>query len=200
MVRDLLDLFDAALHTTAAGELADVRLTLDPGSVTLAESLAMEEQKTSAYSFTLPLRAGAVLAGADAATTTRLGEVGRAMGLAFQLVDDLIGVFGDPDRSGKSATCDLRTRKQTPLIVHARSTPAWDEIRGYVGRELGDDELDDVRALLTSSGSRRFVEELAEEHLAAARSGAAELGISLDLLETTTVRPPVVVDGREVAA
>lgn len=200
VVRQLLDLFDAALHTTAAGELADVRLTLDRGAVTLAESLAMEEQKTSAYSFTLPLRAGAVLAGADAATTARLGEVGRAMGLAFQLVDDLIGVFGDPHRSGKSATCDLRTRKQTPLIVHARSTPQWDEIRDYMGRELGDAELDEVRALLTSSGSRRFVEELAEERLALARSGAAALGISLDLLEITSVRPSEVVDGREVAA
>ena len=200
VVRRLLDLFDTALHTTAAGELADVRLTLDPGSVTLAESLTMEEQKTSAYSFTLPLRAGAVLAGADPATTAALGEVGRATGVAFQLVDDLIGIFGDPDRSGKSTTCDLRTRKQTPLIVHARSTPEWDGIRGYVGRELGDDELDHVRALLTSSGSRRFVEELAEEHLAAARSGVAALGISLDLLETATVRPPVVADGREVAA
>ena len=200
VVRRLLDLFDSALHTTAAGELADVRLTLDQGPVSLAESLTMEEHKTSAYSFALPLQAGAVLAGADAATTTRLGDLGRAMGVAFQLVDDLIGVFGDPDRSGKSATCDLRTRKQTPLIVHARSTPQWDEISGHLGRELDDDELDEVRALLTASGSRAFVEELAEQHLALARSGVAELGIPLDLLEAVTVRQLTVVDGREVAA
>lgn len=200
VVRRLLDLFDSALHTTAAGELADVRLTLDHGRVSLDESLTMEEHKTSAYSFVLPLQAGAVLAGADEATTARLGDLGRAMGVAFQLVDDLIGVFGDPDRSGKSVTCDLRTRKQTPLIVHARSTPEWDEISGYVGRELGDDELDEARALLTASGSRAFVEELAEQHLALARSGAAELGISLDLLEAVTVQRLTVVDGREVAA
>lgn len=200
VVRRLLDLFDSALHTTAAGELADVRLTLDHGRVSLDESLTMEEHKTSAYSFALPLQAGAVLAGADEATTARLGDLGRAMGVAFQLVDDLIGVFGDPDRSGKSVTCDLRTRKQTPLIVHARSTPEWDEISGYVGRELGDDELDEARALLTASGSRAFVEELAEQHLALARSGAAELGISLDLLEAVTVQRLTVVDGREVAA
>ncbi len=200
VVRHLLDLFDIALHTTAAGELADVRLALDPGAATLSESLAMEEQKTSAYSFALPLRAGAVLAGADHATTTRLGEVGRTMGIAFQLVDDLVGVFADPDRSGKSATRDLRTRKQTPLLVHARSTPEWSEIRGYIGRDLDDDEHESVRALLTASGSRRFVEELAEEHLASARAGVAALGISLDLLEGATTRPPGLVDGREVAA
>ena len=200
VVRRLLDLFDSALHTTAAGELADVRLTLEPGTVTLEESLRMEEQKTSAYSFALPLQAGAVLAGAHAATTAQLGQVGRAMGVAFQLVDDLIGVFGDPDRSGKSATCDLRTRKQTPLIVHARSTDQWDEISGHLGRELGDAELDEARALLTDAGSRAFVEELAEQHLAVARSGVAELGISLDLLDSVTIRSLSVVDGREVAA
>ena len=144
VVRRLLDLFDSALHTTAAGELADVRLTLDRGPVSLAESLTMEEHKTSAYSFALPLQAGAVLAGADAATTARLGDLGRAMGVAFQLVDDLIGVFGDPDRSGKSATCDLRTRKQTPLIVHARSTPA-------VGR---DQRLTSAASSVTTSSTR----------------------------------------------
>lgn len=200
VVRHLLDLFDVALHTTAAGELSDVRLTLEPGTVTLDQSLRMEEQKTSAYSFALPLQAGAVLAGADATTTARLGEAGRALGVAFQLVDDLIGVFGDPDRTGKSATCDLRTRKQTPLLVHARSSDQWDAIRGYVGRDLDDAELDEVRALLSSSGSRTFVEELAEQHLAEARSVLADLGVALDVVDAVTVRPPTVVDGSEVAA
>ena len=83
----------------------------------------MEEQKTSAYSFSLPLQAGALLAGADEGTVARLGEAGRMLGVAFQLVDDLIGVFGDPRRTGKSATSDLRTRKQTPLLVHATDAP-----------------------------------------------------------------------------
>ncbi|WP_322919450.1 polyprenyl synthetase family protein [Nocardioides renjunii] len=190
VVHHLLDLFDAALHTTASGELADVRLSMDVVEATLPESLAMEEQKTSAYSFALPLQAGAVLAEAEPATTARLGEAGRTMGIAFQLVDDLIGVFGDPDRSGKSSTSDLRTRKQTPLLVHARSTAQWSELRTYVGRDLDADELDHVRGLLTASGSRRFVEDLAEEHLKASRTVLDELGMSLEMLDDVTTRPP----------
>ena len=63
-----------------------------------------------------------------------------------------------------------------------------------------DDELDEVRALLVASGSRAFVEELAEQHLALARSGVAELGISVDHLEAVTLQRLTVVDGREVAA
>jgi geranylgeranyl diphosphate synthase type II len=200
VVERLLDLFDAALHRTASGELADVRHSLDLAPATLAQSLEMEAQKTSAYSFALPLQAGAVLAGADEETTSRLGEAGRVMGIAFQLADDLIGVFGDPARSGKSATCDLRTRKQTPLLVHARTTSAWPQISAYVGRELSDAELDEARALLVASGSRRFVEDLAEQHLGRARTVLDGLRVPADLIDDVAVRPAVLADGSEVAA
>ncbi|WP_395656404.1 polyprenyl synthetase family protein [Nocardioides sp.] len=204
VVRRLLDLVDAALHTTAAGELADVRLSLHLGSASLAESLAMEEQKTSAYSFALPLQAGAVLAGSDDGTVARLGEAGRLLGAAFQLVDDLLGVFGDPGRTGKSATSDLRTRKQTPLLLHAASTPQWQEIGAYVGRDLTDDELDTARRLLTASGSRAFVEELAAAQLAGARAVLDELGIAGDLVPAVTACLPMLAgddaaDGRPAA-
>jgi geranylgeranyl diphosphate synthase type II len=199
VVHRLLDLFDDALHTTAAGELADVRLSLGVGTPSLSESLVMEEQKTSAYSFSLPLQAGAVLAGADEDTVRRLGEAGRSLGVAFQLVDDLIGVFGDPALTGKSATSDLRTGKQTPLIVHARSTSTWERIRPFVGRDLTDDELTEARRLLTASGSRRFVEDLARSHLSAARAVVADLGLPADLLAAVTTLSTARADG-EVAA
>jgi geranylgeranyl diphosphate synthase, type II len=200
MTHRLLDLFDVALHTTASGELADVRLSMSLVPTTLHESLAMEEQKTSAYSFALPLQAGAVLAGAGDTTTRRLGHAGRALGVAFQLVDDLIGVFGDPGRSGKSSTSDLRTRKQTPLLVHARSTPEWRDISAYVGRDLDADELAEAQRLLTASGSRLFVEQLVEDHLVAARSVVHELGIPDDLFAGMAAQRSVLADGREVAA
>jgi geranylgeranyl diphosphate synthase, type II len=196
----LLDLFDTALHTTAAGELADVRLSLSLGTASLPETLAMEEQKTGAYSFALPLQAGALLAGADEWTVARLGEAGRMLGIAFQLVDDLLGVFGDPMRTGKSSTSDLRTRKQTPLLTHAQSTPEWGRIRSYVGRELSDEELTETRRLLTTSGSRRFVEALAEAHLSTARAVVEQLGIPEDLLPTLTVQTPVLAGSNGVAA
>jgi geranylgeranyl diphosphate synthase type II len=200
VVHQLLDLFDDALHTTASGELADVRLSLDLAPATLVESVRMAEQKTSAYSFALPMQAGALLAGADQATVARLGQAGRMLGIAFQLVDDLLGVFGDPSETGKSATSDLRTCKQTPLLTHAKSTPEWARIRTYVGRDLTDDELAETRRLLTASGSRLFVEELADTHLSSARAVVAQLGISADVLPTVSMRSPMLADSNEVAA
>lgn len=200
VTHQLLDLFDAALHTTAAGELADVRLSLNVEEASLHESLKMEEQKTSAYSFELPLQAGALLARADDEVVAGLGEAGRALGVGFQLVDDLLGVFGDPTLTGKSVTSDLRTRKQTPLLAHARTTPEWERIRPYVGRDLSNDELVEIRQLLTSSGSRRFVEELAAAQLSTARDVVVEeLGLSAELLDPVIGRLPMLTDS-EVAA
>jgi geranylgeranyl diphosphate synthase type II len=122
------------------------------------------------------------------------------LGISFQLVDDLLGVFGDPLRTGKSVTSDLRTRKQTPLLAHAQSTPDWARIRTYVGRDLTDDELSEARRLLTTSGSRRFVEALADAHLASARTVVEQLGFSDGLLATVTARLPALADNNEVAA
>lgn len=198
VTHQLLDLFDAALHTTAAGELADVRLSLGTNHASLSESLTMEQQKTSGYSFELPLQAGALLADAEAHVVTGVGEAGRVLGIAFQLVDDLLGVFGDPTLTGKSATSDLRTRKQTPLLAHARSTQEWAEIERYVGRELSDEQLAEVRHLLTTSGSRSFVEDLAAAHLCAARDVVEGLGLPADLLDPVMERLPML--GGNVAA
>lgn len=198
-VHRLLDLFDAALHTTAAGELADVRLSMRLETCSVEECLAMEEQKTGAYSFSLPLQAGALLAGADDATVAGLDRAGRSLGIAFQLLDDLLGVFGDPAVTGKSTTADLRSRKQTPLLAHARSTPQWEQIAGFLGRDLDDDELQQVRALLTASGSRGFVEDLAESHLVSARRAVEAAGIPADLI-TSLMTARAAAPASEVAA
>nr|WP_232523031.1 polyprenyl synthetase family protein [Nocardioides sp. MAH-18] len=200
VVHRLLDLFDDALHTTACGELADVRHALHPGTADLQDSLRMEEQKTSIYSFALPLQLGAVLADADATTTARLGDAGRLLGAAFQLLDDLLGVFGDPALTGKSTTGDLRTRKQTPLLVHASATPEWADLSGYVGRDLTSEELVEARRLLTACGSRAFVEEMIEARLAEARAILETLDVADGLLPVVDACVPVSAPGDEVAA
>ncbi|MFB6595924.1 polyprenyl synthetase family protein [Streptomyces diastaticus] len=123
--------------------------------------------KSAQYSASRPLELGAVLAGADPGLTRRLAEAGAPAGLAFQLRDDLLGVFGDPSRTGKPAGDDIREGKPTLLVAlaHARA--------GARGRladvavldaALGDpalsaEGLDAVREILESTGARAAVEE-----------------------------------------
>lgn len=181
-VADLLDLFDDALRLSAAGELADVRWSLGTGAPDLATILTMEEHKTAVYSFVLPLRAGALLAGADDVTGERLAEVGRLLGIAFQLRDDLDGVFGDEAVTGKSVLSDLREGKSTPLVAHARTTPWWDRIAPYLGDpDLGEHDAARVRALLEECGSRRFIEDLAADYGETALEAAEALGLGAAL-------------------
>lgn len=162
VVGRLLHLFEQALQRSAAGELADVRVSMVTG-VDLAETLDVAEWKTAAYSFQLPLQAGAVLAGADEDTIDLLGEIGRLTGIAFQLRDDLRGVFGDTAETGKDPLSDLREGKGTALVAYARATTLWTQIQPYVGRpDLDAQGMEHARRLFTACGARQAVEDLAD--------------------------------------
>ena len=172
----LLDLLDHAIFVTASGELADVELSAGHGSVELSEILTMEAQKTAVYSFELPLQAGAILAGADARTIEWLSHFGRQVGIAFQLLDDIQGVFGDARVTGKSVLTDLREGKITPIIAHARTTVAWATIRPVLGDpDVTEEQAVSVREALELSGTRAFIENLADEYLGSARGLAEQL-------------------------
>ncbi len=133
--RDALrDLLDEVVLVSAGGELADTAYGLGLANPSLEESLRVAESKTAMYSFRAPLRAGAVLAGAGPDVEGELDHAGRLLGRAFQLVDDLLGVFAPEAETGKSNLSDLREGKRTPLILHARSMPVWAELADHVGR------------------------------------------------------------------
>jgi geranylgeranyl diphosphate synthase type II len=165
----LLDVLDHSVFVTAAGELADVRLSAGLGSPDLADVLRMTEHKTAAYSVAGPLLAGAILAGAHGGLLDRLAEYGRLVGIAFQLGDDLLGIFGTPDLTGKSVLSDLREGKETTLIAYARSTTGWAAVADLLDRrDPGDDDAEALAAALENCGARRFVEGLLADHVAAA--------------------------------
>jgi geranylgeranyl pyrophosphate synthase len=168
---ELLDLFDRSIFVTAAGELADVAFSAGIRLPSLVDVMAMTEQKTASYSFEAPLKAGAILAGADQETLTILGEFGRLVGVAFQLRDDQLGVFGDAEITGKSVINDLRNRKETPLITHARSTTRWPQIEeALFDMESSDADGSSVRAALEECGARTFVDSLIDDHVNRAES------------------------------
>ncbi|WP_158251143.1 polyprenyl synthetase family protein [Cryobacterium sp. Y11] len=161
----LLDLLDRAVFVSAAGELADVTNSSSRHPLTVAKILSTLENKTAVYSFEAPLQAGATLAGASSAALGSLGRFGRLVGVAFQLIDDILGVFGDPAQTGKSITADLREGKQTTLIAHAGSTPTWSLIAPYLGKsDLSEEEAGRARDHLRACGAKTATEELARDH------------------------------------
>jgi len=163
----LLDVLDECVLLTAAGELADVRQsTASPGP---HEIVVMIEQKTAAYSFSGPLRAGAILGGAPARSVASLSEVGRHLGVAFQLRDDVLGVFGSASLTGKTVTGDLREGKQTLLVAFAREHHGWGAVAGDFGRpDLDEEAAARLRTAIVASGALERVETMVGERCAEA--------------------------------
>ncbi len=164
---ELLSLLDDAVFATAAGELADVALSVGAIKPVLDDVLAMTTWKTAPYSFAAPLRAGAVLAEATPQLGTVLARFGALVGMAFQLRDDVLGIFGDEAVTGKSVVGDAREGKMTAMMAFARSTSSWSELKGLVGGDFAD-ENDGVQLkdLLRSCGALGYVEQLIDDTVA----------------------------------
>jgi geranylgeranyl diphosphate synthase, type I len=168
MAGQYLDLHAATSRTTAR-ELALTVATL----------------KSGRYSVARPLEIGAVLAGAPDALVEGLGRFGDPLGRAFQVRDDLLGVFGEEAATGKSAASDLAEGKRTLLVAEAMAR--LDEAgRRTLERGLGDPGLDAARAaelreLLESSGARAATEAYVRAAVAEADAVLASLRDTFDL-------------------
>lgn len=174
----LLDLLDATMQDSAAGELADVRLSSMADLPTFAEALSVSELKTASYSFVLPMRAGAILAEADPWQIEQVTQVGRLLGIAFQLRDDLIGMFADETTAGKDPLGDLREGKRTPLIVHAAQTSHWWRIEPHLGDpNVNRIESEQVRRALLEAGSVDYISELIAQYVGRAHRLASAIGL-----------------------
>jgi geranylgeranyl diphosphate synthase type I len=135
--------------------------------------------KTASYTVTGPLALGALLAGASDASVAALARFGRPLGVAFQLRDDLLGVFGDPSATGKPVGNDIRQGKRTALVVELRGDRSSEAL---LARALGNAQASDadVAALvrvMETSGARARVEARLRELLEEARRALDATGI-----------------------
>ena len=156
-----------------AGQYLDLRLS-GLRDATEAESLHVALLKSGRYTVTRPLQIGAAVAGSTPALDETLATFGDSLGVAFQLRDDILGVFGDPSTTGKGAVSDLREGKRTLLLLQAvaRSSPEdRSTLEGIVGNPLTDDaDAERAREIIVSSGARESVEAMLTDHLDRARA------------------------------
>jgi geranylgeranyl diphosphate synthase type I len=131
------------------------------GSIERAERVI--RFKSAKYTIERPLHLGVALAGGDSALTETFTRYGLPLGEAFQLRDDVLGVFGDPAQTGKPAGDDLREGKRTVLVVRAMeaASPAQ---AAQLRRSLGDPGLDgagvdELRAIIRETGALDAVEQ-----------------------------------------
>lgn len=178
--------FDLMQSEVVTGQYLDVLVQAEPWGADPASdetrARAVLRAKTAGYSVAFPLELGALLAGAGQDRAKLVHSAGVPLGEAFQLRDDMLGVFGDPAVTGKPAGDDLREGKRTVLVARAVAGLASGPGRELLLRAVGDPALSDddvrrVRELIAESGALDTVERLIAElyETATARLDAAEL-------------------------
>ncbi|MEU2871119.1 polyprenyl synthetase family protein [Streptomyces olivoreticuli] len=160
------------VHGQADDLLFETRPWTGPEAVGLADYRAMADRKTGAL-LGCAMALGPVLAGSAPPVVGALSEAGRQLGLAFQVVDDLLGIWGDPQATGKPVHSDLRRRKKTLPVLAAMALD--DTAAERLGRLLGSPgplsttDAERAAAIVEGAGGRDFALEDARRHVAAAR-------------------------------
>lgn len=160
--------------TVITGEALDVAgsagTTLSRGDV-----LRLYQLKTASYTLIGPLRLGALLGGADDAQLSALTAVGRPLGVAFQILDDLLGLLGDFEQTGKPAGADLKEAKATLVLLEVRERASGEALAAFdacVGADVIDAAaLARARDVANECGAvaacRALAAELTDEALSA---------------------------------
>lgn len=187
----------SALERTIAGELIDVQAEVIPPA--LAEPLQIAELKTAGYSVALPLRLGAIAAGVTSESVLDvLYRIGISLGIAYQLVDDDLGLFGSTAHTGKSVLSDVQRGKRTEHIreayarAEAPDKSVLDRLLGFASAT--EDDAEAVREIVVRTGARDAVHHAVDGHvehglrLAHAELPAALAGYLTGLARTLRTR------------
>ena len=197
-VAPALLVFDRCRSEVIAGQFLDVSVQAR-GRADVDTAMTVLRYKSAKYSIERPLHIGAALAGATPETMAELTAFGLPLGEAFQLRDDLLGVFGDPESTGKPAGDDLVEGKRTVLVALALDA-AGPEDAALLDRSLGTSlsvpQVQRLREVIDSSGAHAQVEAVIGElagHAVAALDRSDDLddharGVLRELASSATQR------------
>lgn len=161
---EILSQANRMLFETGVGEVLDV-LNVVRSEASRAHILKVHALKTSRYSFATPLLMGAAACGASSRQRELLEQFALPMGIAYQLQDDLLGLFGDEATTGKSAMSDLRQGKQTLLMIEAYERASASQRRvldvAVGNRAVTPEMADHVRSVVRETGAYAYSTDLA---------------------------------------
>ena len=170
---NLVKLFSQQLSITALGEMHDVELSLMSEEEIAKENiLQMYADKTASYSVCLPLMAGAVLAKQNKKVAVQLNELGRTLGLIFQIKDDELGLFGDESKTGKPVGADIREGKKTLYYYY---------LLKKTGVKAQGNDVKKILNLIEEQGIKQEVERELSELVLSAESQIDNLSVTIEM-------------------
>ena len=166
------------VYVTIPGEMLDVMMETR-GQATEEEILRMFEGKTSRYTFEGPLHLGAALAGGNEKILAGFTAYSLPLGKAFQIRDDILGVFGDEKKLGKPIGSDVIEGKQTILLVKALEQgdlKQKESLQKYLGKkDLTLAELSEFREIIRATGSLEYSQQLSQDLVVEAKAAINQI-------------------------
>lgn len=173
----ILNLFNTTAREVCEGQQLDMDYERQ-ANVSLDEYLKMVELKTSVL-LAASLKLGAILGGAGEGNATHLYEFGRNLGIAFQIQDDYLDAFGDPEKFGKQVGGDIVANKKTFLLIHAQEVAT-----GSLGKELTDqlsannsNKVEKVLSIFKECGVDQWARQLKEKYLETAQKHLEDIAV-----------------------
>jgi geranylgeranyl diphosphate synthase type I len=173
----LISYFDDIVIQTIRGELLDVVLPYeiqDPGIGEEERAKLLEKSiydiyflKTAGYSVIGPLHLGMILGGAEPKEMAALDRCARDIGIAYQIMDDILGVFADPEILGKDVGSDVAEYKQTILYMYVRTMkPEYaEELLQYYGKKhVTSKDIEQVQRIFEESGALAYAQSVLADH------------------------------------
>jgi geranylgeranyl diphosphate synthase type I len=171
--------YDAMRTELAVGQFADL-VNDSAGFPSLHDVLDVARRKSGNYTVRRPLEIGAALAGCDDTVLGVLGRYGEAIGEAFQLRDDLLGVFGAPETTGKPTGTDLLARKATTVVVAGYELASGAQQRQFkefiTADKLGSEDVTRWQALISEVGTVEWIEDMIDRRFTTAVDALGSLG------------------------
>jgi geranylgeranyl diphosphate synthase, type I len=161
---ETLQVFNDTIMQLCEGQYLDMDFqTRD--AVTVDEYVEMITGKTAAL-IEASTAIGAMAAGGDRETVRRLKSFGHKIGVGFQIHDDILGIWGDPAKTGKSARNDIRNKKKTlPVLYAIQHSPERDELkRLYEKKEFTEADIDRVFDILTRAKAYEYTSQKAKQY------------------------------------
>lgn len=196
LVTKAIGLFNRHLLNTGYGELMDIDYDFRD-KTEWRDILNIRIYKTAYYTFIMPLTVGAVLGGAGDTLLKDIEKFGYNVGLAFQLRDDVLGVFGDSGETGKSNESDILEGKKTLLYFKALELAGEADkkfLETYYGNIESPKQVEKIREIIMSTGALEYSESVAKDYIKKGKVFISNLTKDKDLQETLSTFSDYMID------
>ncbi len=174
--------FSKMFINTGLGEMLDIKLSQKDSIYNEQDVLTIQRLKTAYYTIIYPLKIGIILASGSNKLLEQIEKFGNSLGIAFQIQDDILGVFGDEEELGKSVTSDIEEGKNTLLIIEALKNASPDQkkfLEDHYGKgKVDQDVLSQIKQIFTDAGALKYSQDKSQQLVDQAKKVIDEMEIN----------------------